>query len=225
MTTPTPLPERPIRVLVADDHRMARAGLCMLLRLEPDLEIVGEADDGYAALALAAELRPDVLLADVSMPGPGGIELARQLRDAMPNVHVVVLTMHEDSNLVREALTAGAYGYIIKRTAESDLVSAVHASAAGEVYVDRQMRRSPGAEVTALSTTPAPVAAAAQLTPAEAELLRLLGQGLSMHQVTAALEMEPDRVERMRQDLGERLGLRTRVAIMRYVREHDLLGM
>jgi two-component system, NarL family, response regulator NreC len=224
LTTPTPLPERPIRVLVADDHRMARSGLCMLLRLEPDLEIVGEADDGHAALALAAELRPDVLLADVSMPGPGGIELARQLRDTLPDVHVVVLTMHEDSNLVREALTAGAYGYIIKRTAESDLVAAVHASAAGEVYVDRQMRRTQGAEAAARPTTPLPAAGGAQLTPAEVELLRLLGRGLSMQQITAALGMEPDRVECMRQDLAERLGLRTRVAIMRYVREHDLLS-
>lgn len=221
MTIPNPRCERPIRVLVADDHRMARAGLCMLLRLEPDLEIVGEADDGHAALALAAELRPDVLLADVSMPGPGGIELARQLRDVLPDVHVVVLTMHEDSNLVREALTAGAYGYIIKRTAESDLVAAVHASAAGEVYVDRQMRRAQGAEAAPRPTTPSP---ADQLTPAEAELLRLLGRGLSMPQVTLALEMDLGRVEQMRQDLAERLGLRTRVAIMRYVREHDLLS-
>ncbi len=199
---------------------MARAGLCMLLRLEPDLEIVGEADDGHAALALAAELHPDVLLADVSMPGPGGVELARQLRDVLPDVHVVVLTMHEDSNLVREALTAGAYGYIIKRTAESDLVAAVHASAAGEVYVDRQMRRAQGAEAAPRPTTPS---TAAQLTPVEAELLRLLGRGLSMQQVILALEMDLDRVEQMRQDLAERLGLRTRVAIMRYVREHDLL--
>jgi len=221
LTTPTPRSERPIRVLVADDHRMARAGLCMLLRLEPDLEIVGEADDGHAALALAAELRPDVLLADVNMPGPGGIELARQLRDSLPDVHVVVLTMHEDSNLVREALTAGAYGYIIKRTAESDLVAAVHASAAGEVYVDRQMRRAQGAEAAARPTAPSTVA---QLTPPEAELLRLLGRGLSMQQVTVALGMDLDRVEQMRQDLAERLGLRTRVAIMRYVREHDLLS-
>lgn len=220
MTIPNPRCERPIRVLVADDHRMARAGLCMLLRLEPDLEIVGEADDGHAALALAAELHPDVLLADVSMPGPGGVELARQLRDVLPDVHVVVLTMHEDSNLVREALTAGAYGYIIKRTAESDLVAAVHASAAGEVYVDRQMRRAQGAEAAPRPTTPS---TAAQLTPVEAELLRLLGRGLSMQQVILALEMDLDRVEQMRQDLAERLGLRTRVAIMRYVREHDLL--
>jgi len=154
------------------------------------------------------------------MPGPGGVELARQLRDVLPDVHVVVLTMHEDSNLVREALTAGAYGYIIKRTAESDLVAAVHASAAGEVYVDRQMRRAQGAEAAPRPTTPS---TAAQLTPVEAELLRLLGRGLSMQQVILALEMDLDRVEQMRQDLAERLGLRTRVAIMRYVREHDLL--
>ncbi len=200
---------------------MARAGLCMLLRLEPDFEIVGEADDGHAALTLAAELHPDVLLADVSMPGPGGIELARQLRDSLPDVHVVVLTMHEDSNLVREALTAGAYGYIIKRTAESDLVAAVHASAAGQVYVDREMRRVQGAEAAPRPTISPTVA---RLTPAEAELLRLLGRGLSMQQVTLALGMDLDRVEQMRQDLAERLGLRTRVAIMRYVREHDLLS-
>jgi len=200
---------------------MARAGLCMLLRLEPDVEVVGEANDGYEALTLAAELHPHVLLADISMPGPGGIELARQLRGELPGVHVVVLTMHEDSNLVHEALEAGAYGYIVKRAAESDLVAAVRASAAGEVFVDRQMRRPRGA-------APRPSAAPDQgetVDARETELLRLLAQGLSMQQVAHALGISPDAAERLRQEIVERLGLRTRVEIMRYARDHGLLDV
>lgn len=223
MTPPTAPTEKSIRILVADDHRMARAGLCMLLRLESDIEVVGEANDGYEALALAAELQPDVLLADISMPGPGGIELARQLRTELPNVHVVVLTMHEDSNLVREALGAGAYGYIVKRAAESDLIAAVRASAAGEVYVDRQMRSGYSDARTARPVAPGPESRLAVADAQENELIRLLAQGLSMQQAAHTLGIGMDRAEQMRQALAERLGLRTRIEIMRYARNHGLL--
>jgi two-component system, NarL family, response regulator NreC len=232
-----------IRVLVADDHRMARAGLALLLKLQADIDVVGEADDGYEALRLATALRPDVLLADISMPGPSGIELAAVLRERLPDVRVVVLTMHEDANLVREALAAGAYGYIIKRAAEVELVAAIRNAALGNVYVDREMQRlivtalpesrgrpadsagraavsatAPGADPVLSGLPPLP------LSDSERTLLRLLARGFTMQQIAENLHITSPCAEEMRKDLSLRLGLQSRVDIMRFARDHDILG-
>jgi two-component system response regulator NreC len=209
-----------IRVLVADDHRMARAGLCLLLGLEPDIEVVGEANDGYEALSMTTVLQPDVLVADVSMPGPGGVELARQLRDDLPSVRVVVLTMHEDSNLAREAKTAGAAGYIVKRAAEAELIQAIRSTARGEFYIDREVAASGPGSVPAKQ---GPGAGAPQASAVETQLLRLLAQGLSMSQVAQALSMDTGAAENVRDAVMDRLGLHSRIDIMRYVRDYGLL--
>jgi DNA-binding NarL/FixJ family response regulator len=124
-----------IRVLIADDHRLLRAGLRSLLAAEPDMQVVGEAADGTDALQLALELRPDVLLADISMPGPDGIELARWISRELPTTRVLMVSMHEDVRLVQDALAAGAAGYVSKRAAEADLVTAIRTVASGEVYL------------------------------------------------------------------------------------------
>jgi two-component system response regulator NreC len=212
-----------IRVLVADDHKMARAGLCLLLRLEPDFEVIGEASDGYEALTLASELQPNVVLADVSMPGPGGVEIARQLQSLSPAVRVVVLTMHEDTNLAREALEAGAGGYIVKRAAEIKLIAAIRAVAAGQVYVD---------EDVALSTMAGRVNGARSgsdgadrgpaLSLSEARLLGLLAQGLSMQQAAQAMNLDVIALEQLRDEVTGRLGLHSRVEIVRFARDYGL---
>jgi two-component system, NarL family, response regulator NreC len=207
-----------IRVLVADDHRMARAGLCLLLRLEPDIEVVGEANDGYEALTMTADLQPDVLIADVSMPGPGGVELARQLKNDLPSVRVLVLTMHEDSNLAREAKTAGAAGYIVKRAAESELIAAIRSTARGEFYLDQDVG---GCDNRVEPAKDGP--GARETSAAEARLLLLLAQGLSMSQVAQAMSVDIGAAEQMRDAVMNRLDLRSRIDIMRYARDHDLL--
>ena len=107
-----------IRILIADDHGVLRAGLHALLNAEPDLEVVGEASDGHEALRLASELRPDIVLLDLVMPGLGGIEVARQLKKTLPDTRTLVLTVHEDVGLLREAIQAGAAGYLVKRAVE-----------------------------------------------------------------------------------------------------------
>ena len=103
----------PLRVLIADDHGVLRAGLRALLKTEESLQVVDEAADGDTALRLASRLRPDIVLLDLSMPGPGGIEVTRKLKEMLPATHVLILTVHEDETLMREALEAGASGYII----------------------------------------------------------------------------------------------------------------
>ncbi len=143
MTEPLPGEQSPvpIKIFIADDHAMIRRGLTMILSCEPDFSVVGEAGDGATALALALELRPDVVLADITMPPPNGIELASQLRDALPETHTVIVSMHEDLVTVGEAFTAGAAGYVIKRAAGDELIAAVRAVVAGDCYIDTLLQR------------------------------------------------------------------------------------
>jgi two-component system response regulator NreC len=127
---------KPIRVLIADDHGLVRRGLEMILSMEDDVEVVGQAASGQEAIDLALRLRPDVVLADISMPPPDGIEVARILRSQLPGAKTLIVTMHEDSHMVRRALNAGAAGYLIKRAMGDELLAAVRTVAAGNRYVD-----------------------------------------------------------------------------------------
>jgi DNA-binding NarL/FixJ family response regulator len=129
-----------ITVLIADDHAMVRTGLRMILEDEPNIQVVGEAGDGGQALALASRLLPVVVLADISMPPPDGIELARVLCRDVPSVRTIVVTMHEDKQMLRDALAAGAAGYVVKRSGPGQLLRAIREVAAGGVYIDELFR-------------------------------------------------------------------------------------
>ncbi len=115
----------PIRILIADDHGVLRAGLTAILSAEPDMEVVGEACTGEEALRLSQKLKPDVVLMDISMPAPGGIETTRCFKEQLPDVRVLILTMHEDNSLAREAIRVGASGYLLKRAVATDLINAI----------------------------------------------------------------------------------------------------
>jgi DNA-binding NarL/FixJ family response regulator len=130
----------PIRVLIAEDHALVRTGLCMIVGDEPDMEVVGEVSDGAEALALALALLPTVVLADISMPPPDGIELARLLCRDAPGVKTIMVTMHEDEVTVQEAAAAGAAGFVVKRSGPDELVQAIRRVVAGERYLDARLR-------------------------------------------------------------------------------------
>jgi len=164
----------PIRILIADDHGVLRAGLRALLNAEPDFQVVGEAADGHAAARLAEELHPDVALLDLSMPGLDGIQVTRQLKQTLPGTRTLILTVHEDEGLLREAIKAGASGYIVKRAVEAELISAIHAISSGNLYVHPSMTR---VLLRDLSPTLIPDEAPSEpLTPREIEVLRLIAQ-------------------------------------------------
>ena len=135
MTADNGASEDTIRVLIADDHGLVRNGLRLVVEDEPDMVVVGEAADGKQALDLASALQPDVMLLDISMPPPDGIEVTRRLTAIKSAVRVLVLTMHEDPDLVREAFAAGAAGYMIKRAAADELIGAIHTVAQGGRYI------------------------------------------------------------------------------------------
>ena len=130
------------RVLIADDHAIVRAGLRALLRDEAGLELVGEAVGGAETLRLVDSLHPDVLVLDLSMPDLDGIQVTRRIQSISPTIRILILTVHEDEALLREAIRAGAAGYILKHAAESELISAIHKVLAGEIYIHPKMIRS-----------------------------------------------------------------------------------
>jgi DNA-binding NarL/FixJ family response regulator len=142
-----------IRILIADDHVLVRRGLRMLLDTEPGMMVVGEAGYGEQAFDLALQLQPGVILADITMPPPDGIALARELRTALPEAKTIIVSMHEDTATVKAAFAAGAFGYVIKRATEVQLVAAIHAAVAGQCYLDpelEQMMEAPRAQRSAL---------------------------------------------------------------------------
>jgi two-component system, NarL family, response regulator NreC len=211
----------PIRVLIADDHVVVRTGVRALIETDDELETVGEASDGDETLRLAAELAPDLVLLDISMPPENGIATARKLKAADPRLTVLFLTMHEDEALLHEALRAGAAGYVIKRAEESEVLQAIHAAMRGDIYVHPAMTR-------ALLRQPAPSEhrrgpSVEALTPREVDVLRLLARGNTNRQIAALLDLSMRTVENHRANLQGKLGLSSRVELVNYAEEHQLL--
>jgi len=210
----------PIHILIADDHGVLRAGLRALLNAEPNLEVIAEASDGNDALRLASELRPDIVLLDISMPGPSGIEVTRRLKEALPELRVLILTAHEDESMLREAVQAGAAGYIIKRAVESELINAIHAVWRGDLYVHPAMTRALLRETSLFPVSAEP--AVESLTPREIEVLRLIAKGYTNGQIAKELNLSVRTVESHRANLMGKLELRSRVELVRYAMEHGL---
>jgi two-component system response regulator NreC len=210
-----------IRVLIADDHGVLRSGLTALLNSEPEMEVVGEAEDGEQTLRQAEELHPDVVLMDLNMPKGDGLYTTRGLKEMYPEVNVLILTMHEDDSLLREAIKCGAAGYILKRAVESELITAIQAVARGEMYIHPAMTRALLDQPTAKSLPDQ--ATHATLTAREYEVLRLIAQGNSNRQVASLLTISVRTVESHRANLMEKLDLTCRVDLVRYAAQHGML--
>jgi two-component system response regulator NreC len=211
----------PIRILIVDDHGVLRAGLRALLSAEPDLVVVGEAVHGLEALKIVDKLNPDIILLDLSMPGPSGIEVTKELKQRLPNLRILILTVHEDETFLQEAIRAGASGYILKRAVESELIDAIRAVSRGEVYVHPAMTR---ALLNILAPSPATQESSNEpLTPREIEVLRLIAQGHTNRQMADILSISIRTVESHRANLMNKLGLRSRVELVRYAKEHHLM--
>jgi two-component system, NarL family, response regulator NreC len=210
----------PIRVLIADDHGVLRAGLNAMLSAEPDLEVVGEAGTGEEALRQVAELHPDLVLMDVSMPEMGGIEATRRIKEVQPETHVLILTVHEDIGLVREVIHAGAAGYIPKRAVKTEVINAIHTVLHGDIYVHPAMMRALLTDAPKPADQPAPQAEA--LTPREIDVLRLVVKGFTNSQIAEKLYISVRTVEYHRGNLTGKLNLHSRVELIRYAAEHGI---
>jgi two-component system, NarL family, response regulator NreC len=212
----------PISVLIADDHSILRSGLRLLLGSQSDIAVVGEAADGVEVKRRARELKPDVVLLDLSMPGPHSGKVIRDVLRASPRSRVLVLTMHDDTAYLRSALSAGAAGYLVKKAADAELLSAIRAVHAGRTFVDlTQTRGLPplhgSTRASARDELPK------KLSRRERDVLRLLAQGHSNKQIADNFRLSVKTVETYRTRLSEKLGLKGRAALYRFAAESGIL--
>jgi two-component system response regulator NreC len=198
-------------VLIADDHSVLRAGLRMLLGVQSDIDVVGEAADGGDVSRKARELRPDVVLMDLSMPGPPSGDVIREVLRVCPGTRVLILTMHDDAAYLRSALAAGAAGYLVKKAADTELLSAIRAVHAGRTFVD-------------LTQSTEQVPPPKSLSRREREVLRLLAQGNSNQQIADTIRLSVKTVETYRTRLSEKLGLKGRAELYRFAEASGLLN-
>jgi two-component system response regulator NreC len=212
-----------IRILVADDHTILRAGLRMMLNAQPDMEVIGEAQDGRQALQEAQRLQPDVILMDITMPDVNGIEATRQIKRVLPDVKILVLTMHEHDEYVFQALRAGASGYMLKEAAATDLITAIHVIRSGQFYLsptaqsvvvgDYLQRVRTGEERDSYST----------LTEREREILKLVAEGHTNNQIAERLIISPKTVDTHRTHIMDKLNLHSRAELVKYAMRRGLL--
>jgi two-component system response regulator NreC len=215
MADAQPTPGAPLRVVIADDHPVVRSGVRALLEAEPEFEVVAEAGDAASAERHVRGHKPDVLVIDVSMPGGSGLDAIPRLRQNSPETQIVVLTMRDDPSVVRQAIQAGAMGYVLKDAATAELVLAVRRAAHGERYLNPQL----GAQL-AVET---PRAGPTELTARELDVLRLLALGHTNPEIGERLLISTRTVEAHRARINQKLGLGTRAELVRFALEHRLI--
>jgi len=205
-----------IRVLVADDHAILRAGLRMLIDAQADMTVVAEAQDGIDAVEQVQEQRPDVAILDLTMPRSGGLDAIQQILNAKLPTQVLFLTMHEDPAYLRTALAAGAAGYVLKKSVDADLLSAIRAVHKGRRYVDPELadvlvHDALGGKAHKLETEASNI-----LSEREQQVLKLVAEGFSSREIADQLSISTKTVEAYRARFADKLGLRSRAQIVQY---------
>ena len=206
---------RTLRILLADDHVTVRHGLKLLIDSQPDMKVVSEASDGTSAVQRAQELKPDVVVMDISMPGMNGLIATRTLKRLQPDAAIVTLTRHGDDAYLQELLRAGVSGYVLKQSAPAELLQAIRVAAAGGHYLDSTLT----ARVTAgfLGRTGKRVnTPAATLSDREADVLRLIASGYSNKEIAAQLTVSVKTVEAHKANAMRKLALNSRIDIVKY---------
>lgn len=212
------------RILLADDHAVLRSGLRLLLNSQADLEVVGEAASGLEALALAEQTRPDLILLDLSMPGLGGMDALPALHRRSPASRILILTMHDDPQYLRQALKSGAAGYVLKKAADVELLSAVRAVLRGEVYVHPSMTRDLLEDLLPQPSNTSEPDLWNSLSEREQEVLRQVALGYTGSEIAEKLNLSVKTVETYRARGMEKLGLANRAALVRFALSKGLIS-
>lgn len=208
------------RVLLADDHRLVAEGLISLL--EQEFELLGVMEDGRALVEAAKRLRPDVIVADITMPGLNGIDALAQLKQENPDVRVVFLTMHKDAAYARRALEAGACGYVLKHSARAELFLAVQAALEGKVFVTPALAGQLFRDMKSGPAAPDPVAA---LTPRQREILQLVAEGRSTKEIGSQLDISSRTVEFHKYQLMNTLNLQTTAELIHFAIKNGIVSI
>ncbi len=215
--------DKPIRILLADDHAVLRAGLRALLSAEPDMEVVGEAGDGQETVRQAALLRPDVVVMDIAMPGMSGLEATRKISQLETGARVLILTVHAEEQYLLPVVQAGGSGYVLKSQADTDLLEAIRAVHRGEVFLDPPAQKmlledyldrvKAGKEVDSYQT----------LSEREREVLKLTAEGYTAQEIADRLILSPKTVDTYRQRVMDKLNLHHRAELVKYALRKGLL--
>jgi DNA-binding NarL/FixJ family response regulator len=206
---------RKLRILLVEDHETVRQGLRLLIDREPDLEVVGEANDGSQALRLGASLDLDIVVMDISMPGVSGVIATRQLKECRPKLAIVTLTRHADPTFLEELLRAGVSAYVLKKSPHAELLRAIRAAAAGQQYVDPALTHHLAAPF-ASQERKRTGRASPTLSDRETEVLRSVAQGHSNKEIAARLDLSNKTIEVHKANAMRKLGLAGRIELLQY---------
>jgi two-component system response regulator NreC len=216
--------EDKLRVMIAEDHAVVRSGLRSVINGQDDMEVVAEAEDGVSAVEKAKEIQPDVILMDITMPGLGGLEATRQVKNALPRVKIVILTIHASEEFLFHALKVGADGYLTKSVHEMEVVAAIRAVSKDRVYIDPGVTRPLVSAFVETSQQVGNGDGYSELTDREKEMLPLIAGGRTNKEIAQALQLSEHTVHNHRAHLMEKLGMHDRSQLLLYAIRHGIIS-
>jgi two-component system response regulator NreC len=216
------MPEK-VTVLLADDHAVLRSGITLLLNRQDEFMVVGEAPTGLATIALTEELQPDLILLDLNMPGFGGLEAIPTLKQKSPDSKILILTMHDESEYLKQSLKSGASGYILKRAADTELLSAMRSVMSGEVFVHSAMTKSLLEDYLPDSEKGSVEDGWDGLSNREKQVLKLVALGHTSQEMAEQMKLSIKTVDTYRARMMEKMGFKTRAALVRFALQRGLL--
>ena len=204
------------RILLAEDHNTVREGIKMLVNAQPDMEVIGEAADGRAAIAKTRELFPDLLVMDISMPELNGLKATEKLRQEFPELKILTLTRHTDDGYLQQLIKAGVNGYVLKQSAPTELINAIRTVTSGKSYVDSELTHKVLGGYAGRTAGPLRGEGSGHISDRESEVLRLIAWGYSNKEIAARLELSVKTVEAHKSNAMRKLNMRSRIEIVRY---------
>jgi DNA-binding NarL/FixJ family response regulator len=207
-----------MKVVIADDHGIVRSGIRLLLERQPDLEVVAEAADGIEARDTVIRERPDLAILDVKMPGLTGLQATREIKSQVPEVSILILSMHDDERYLFEALKAGASGYVLKSQADTDLLDAIRSVERGEPFLSPAAQQALIRDVLERGEQ-----AGSELTPREEEIVKMVAEANTSREIAEMLHLSEKTVENHRANAMKKLGMRDRVELVRYAIRQGLI--
>lgn len=207
--------DKKLRILLAEDHKTVREGIKLLVNAQPDMEVIGEADDGEAAIAAVQNLQPDLIIMDISMPHVNGLKATQRLRALKSDVKILTLSRHTDDGYLQQLLAAGANGYVLKQSAPNHLVTAIREIVEGNAYLDPALTKKVIGGIAGRSTTTRGENKQ-PLTDRESEVLRLISLGYSNKEIGASLDLSVKTIEAHKSNAMRKLGISGRIDIVRY---------